>query len=627
MQAQEERPSDAAPDSSRAAEIRTALDRLLQSPEFRIPNRRARLLRYLVEGTLSGKSETVNEYAIGVDVLDKTEGFDPKTDASVRAEISRLRQNLKEYYGNAGKADEVRIDLPPRGYFPVFFFGPVPVASAPRAAAAAKMFPWRWMAVAMAVLASAAGAGVAWRSRSAGKGRISSIVVLPFEDHSPNRQSDYLADGLTDEVTNDLANLNDLRVIARTSAFVFKDKGADVRQIGRELNVEAALEGSIVREGDRLHIRVQLNRTLDGYHLWSRSYDTTFNDLISVQRDIARSIADDLQWSRSGADASAFVPRGATTDPQAHELYLRGLAAANAGTADGLGKAIVLMQAALAKDPRYAAPWFMTAKMHETIGYLGGWPPGMAEQVRGDLQHALELDPSMAGAHADLAYLDWVYDYDWPHAEREFELALEQGSRVEPHKFYAMGLADRGRFAESHEHLRMAEDLAPLDAELLFLEGGVLAWEHRFPDAEQKYLAMLKLNPNSTPALAAIAYIKTWENDCAGGAQYLSRMQQLDPNGYRTGSVHFAILACRGDKTGALQLIADGQARKKFLPAIDMAQGYAYLGEKEKAMEALKLAVERHELGVTSMKQSPYFETLHDDPRFMALERRVGLEP
>jgi TolB-like protein len=598
-----------------AEDVRTAVDLLLQSADFRIPARRARLLTYLADRTLAGDADRINEYAIGADVFGKPSSFDPKQDAVVRAEISRLRQNLKDYYAGPGREDRIRIDFPVRGYF-LTFSRVVPVTDSVQKPAQRQPFPWLLASAAVVVLAAII---AAWRFYP--KPRIDSVVVLPFEDLSADHQSGYLADGLTDEVTNDLANLNGLRVIARTSAFQYKGKGIDVRQIGRELNVASVLEGSVVREGDRVRIRAQFNRTQDGSHIWSHVYDTRFRDLISVQQDIARNIADDLQSSRT--KNTPMIPPGSTTDPEAHDLYLRGLAAANIGTAKGIGETISFMQAAIAKDPHYAQPWFILGVAGQTIGYFKGWPPGLADQVRSDFEHALQLDPQMAQAHAHLAYLDWEYGFDWDRAEREFRLALQEGNRAECHKLYAMSLAERGRFVESHEHMRIAEDLAPLDSDLLFYEGAVLAWEHRFPDAELKYQAMLQRNPNATIALAPLAYLKTWENDCAGAAQYLDRLAKLSPNDYRTGSVRFAVAVCKGDKAEA-QKIRAGRGEG---PAIEMAQGYAYSGDKETALKYLELAVERHDFGATTMKQAPYLDSLHGDPRFIALERRVGLDP
>ena len=609
------------PPEGGVGEIRAALERLLASPDFQIPPRRARLFSYLVDRTLAGEGDRINEYAIGVDVFEKPASFDPKQDAVVRAEVSRLRQNLKDYYGSPGRGDPLTIDIPARGYFAVFSSAHEPASreAPPSAPGAAVKIPW---ALTIAILLTVLIGYVAWKYFIA-RPRIDSVVVLPFEDLSADHQSGYLADGLTDELTNDLANLNGLRVIARTSAFQYKGRGVDVRQIGRELNVGAVLEGSLVRDGDQIRIRAQLNRVQDGSHIWSHVYNTQFRDLISVQRDIARSIADDLQLSRS-KETPQMIPEGATTDPKAHDLYLRGLEAGNMGTTDAFQKAAVLLEEAGQKDPKYAAPWLELARIHEAMGFLLGWPPGMADRVRADLNHALQLDPRMGPAHARLAYLEWEHDYDWESAEREFQLALQNGNHAEVHKLYALSLADRGRFAESHQHLRMAEELGPLDVSTAFAEGRVLAWERKLPEAEQKFQVTLRDSPNATTTLAALAYVKTWQNDCAHAAEYLARMEKFAPHDYRTGSVQFVVLACKGDKAGALEAM---DQTKETAHALDTAQGYAYLGDKEKALEYLEKAIDGHDFGATGIKQTPYLDSLHGDPRFIALERRVGLEP
>ncbi len=452
---------------------------------------------------------------------------------------------------------------------------------------------------------------------------IQSLIVLPFRDFSSDRHSGYLADGLTDELTDYLANLKGLRVIARTTAFQFKDKAIDIREIGRQLNVEASLEGSIDREGNHIHVRAQLNRTTDGYHLWSRVYDTEFQDLIAVQRDIARSIADDLQAASSSA--SSRIPAAATTNPEAHELYLRGLNLYHNAAIARFDEGILLMQSAVAKDPRYAAPWFVMAKMREATGWLRGWPPGTAEQVRTDLEQALERDPTIADAHANLAILDWDYDYDWPRAEREFQLALEPGDRKEPHKLYAWALADRGRFAESEKHLQMAEDLSPDDLELLFIAGGVQLWEHKFPEAERTLNSMLQLDPNSIPALVTLVTLKNMEKDCTSAGAYASRLERLDPSAFRAVFARAVVDVCAGKKSDAVNLLERDGSRLRTVPAFEVAKLYAYMGDKDRAIRYLEEAVNRHEFGATSMKQQPYLQMLRGDARFIALERRIGL--
>jgi adenylate cyclase len=246
-----------------------------------------------------------------VDVFERPPEFDPKVDAVVRAEVSRLRQNLKDYYTGPGQADRTVIDLPPRSYAPTITFPrpeplpvrteiPDPAVVPPTAQARPK---WQYSLGLAAVLLGGVAAArlVPWKTATSR--RSSRWWCCRFKTFLPIINPN-IADGLTDEITNDLANLDNLRVIARTTAFEFKGKGVDIRDLGRQLNVEAALERSLVREGDRVRIRAQLNRTSDGYHLWSHAYDIDSHDLIGVQQKIAQSIADDmyLGQGQSAAD-------------------------------------------------------------------------------------------------------------------------------------------------------------------------------------------------------------------------------------------------------------------------------------------------------------------------------------
>lgn len=618
-------------------EVRVYLERLLAAPLFAAAPRRARLMRYLVERTLAGEGDQVNEYSIAVDVFGKPPSFDPRIHSTVRTDVTRLRQKLRQYYEGEGRADSIQLDVLPRAYrIAITHRQPAAadeavetaVAAAPISptvvSAGSKWFHRTWMWIVGAALVGALGIIVIPRLFSAPHAdHIQSIVVLPFRDFSSDHHSGYLADGLTDELTDNMANVKGLRVIARTSAFQFKDKAIDVREIGRRLKVDAALEGSIDREGNHIHVRAQLNRTADGYHLWSRVYDTEFQDLINVQRDLARWIADDLQ-ARSSSGSNR-IPVAATTNPEAHELYLRGLNLyENAAIAD-YDRGVLLMQSAIAKDPHYAAPWYVMAKMRETTGWVRGWPPGTIEQVRTDLEQALERDPSLADAHANLALLDWDYGYDWPSAEREFQLALEPGDRKEPHKLYGWALADRGRFAESEKHLQMAEDIAPGDLELLFILGGIQMWEHKFSDAERTLQSILQSSPDSIPPLATLVTLKITEKDCTGAGEYASRLERVEPSSFRAVFARGAVDVCEGDKSGAVKLLARQASVLRNAPAFELAKMYAYMGDKDKAIQYLEEAVNRHEFGATSMEQQPLLQSLHGDARFIALARRVGL--
>jgi TolB-like protein len=294
--------SPAAPLSDRHTGIRAQLEQVLSAPAFASSARRAQLLRYLVERALTDDHEGVNEYAIGVDVFGRPPSFDPRIESIVRTQVSRLRQRLAEYYADEGRQDRILIEIPLRSYTPAFVFrqerAATPAAPAPAtqllgptqrrrpiAAPIAAM-----VAIAIAILLGVAIAALHLSSNRANL-PIRSLVVLPFENYSADGAGQYLADGLTEELTNDFANWQEIHVVARTSAFQYKGKGADVRQIGRELGADAVLEGSLAKQGDHIRVTAQLNRAADGYHLWSQSYETRTLDMLTVQQEIAQAIA------------------------------------------------------------------------------------------------------------------------------------------------------------------------------------------------------------------------------------------------------------------------------------------------------------------------------------------------
>jgi adenylate cyclase len=248
-----------------SAEIRACADALLASPAFVSSGRRARHLRYLIERTLAGEGPQITEYGIGLDVFERPATFDPRIESIVRTEVSRLRQKLKEFYAAGGPTDRIVIEIPSRSYVPVFTLSkpgtPLTEMSAPK-----RNRRLAWMA-AVGIVAGITAGLLAWKSHPAAGHSIRSLVVLPFQSLSADRRDDYLADGVTEELTNNVAQWKDIRIVARTSASQFKNKGADIREIGRKLNVDAVLEGSVAKQGDRVRITAQLNHTSDGYHL------------------------------------------------------------------------------------------------------------------------------------------------------------------------------------------------------------------------------------------------------------------------------------------------------------------------------------------------------------------------
>lgn len=368
--------SDSSLSPADAAQVRAYLDTLLASPEFAASERKSQLLRYLVDKTLSGQASRVNEYGIGLDVFERPASFDPRVDSVVRAEVSRLRLKLKDYYDNGGRSDPIVIELPQRGYIPRFTFRKME-ASAPAPAEQPlppepRRKPAVWIAASIVLIAALAGL-VYWGIHRSAAGPLKSLVVLPFENYSKDPQNEYLADGFTEELTNQLAQWRELRVVARTSAFVFKGKAVDVRQIGRELNVDAVLEGSCVKQADRIKITAQLSRASDGYHLWSRSFEARSDDMLSVQDEMARAIA--VAVHGVGRDAPASAASLSTTNAAAHDLYLRANYQLSQRTTKSVESALNLLQAAIKLDPGYVSAYILIERCEIALIHYTVEPP------------------------------------------------------------------------------------------------------------------------------------------------------------------------------------------------------------------------------------------------------------
>jgi TolB-like protein len=630
--------SPRAPDS-RSSEIRAYVARLLAGPQFSSASRRGQLLNYLVEHTLAGDADKINEYAIGLDVFQKPTSFDPRIESVVRTEFSRLRQRLKEYYAEDGRRDSIAIDFPPRSYTASFEFRdnsrlsevaafPEPVLApqlvSPKAQSARRA--WRIGAiVAVPIIAAIAIAGTmllrqhAWMG--VGKEPIHAIVVLPFENYSPNHQDDYIADGMTEELTNDLAQWRDLRVVARTSAFAFKDKGEDVRTIGQQLNVDTVLEGSFTKVGDHVRITAQLNRAADGYHLWSHSYESESNDVLALQDEVATSITDAIRQLRGG---SPPVIRPPTANPEALDLYLQGEYQYNLHTADSLAKSVQLFQAAIAKDPNFARAYLgiglaeLSQTSMTTLVQEDTFP-----HVRAAAEKAIELDPSLGDADGLLADLNYVWDWDWNDAEIEMRHALDLGAGAEVRARFGWTLATRGRFAEAHEQLRQAAEVDPLSVVPPFDEF-LASYLERDQAGQQRAIDRLhQINPKffGGPAWALVGAMA--RHDCTTVLRDANPFAKTYPKLPATQTMLAFDAVCRNDKPGALDRIKQMEAVKA--PHYQLAIVWALLHDKDDAIAELSKAADAHEGQILYIKYDPFFDEIRSDPRYVALEKRVGL--
>jgi TolB-like protein/tetratricopeptide (TPR) repeat protein len=621
--------SDSSSIPADAPRVRTYLETLLASPEFATSGRKSQLLRYLVERTLAGQASQINEYGIGLDVFERPASFDPRIDSVVRAEVSRLRLKLREYYEKSGGSDPIVIDLPQRGYIPRFTFrkvedsapvtGEEPTAPQPRRRSPV------WI-VAPIILAAALAGFVYWNARSSAPGPLKSLVVLPFENYSKDPQNEYLADGLTEELTNQLAQWRELRVVARTSAFAFKGKGVDVRQIGRQLNVDAVLEGSCVKQADRIKITAQLSRAADGYHLWSRSFEARSEDMLSVQDEMAQAIAVAIHGVGRGAPAPVAAP--SPTNPAAHDLYLRASYQLSRHTPESLKGGLELLHSAIKLDPAYVSAYIAIERAEIALIHYTAEPPREGlDRARRALETALQLDPHSADAHGEMADLVYVYDWDWPRAEREFRIALDQGGQATTHSFYGWGLATRGRFDEAQRQFRIAEDLDPLGMGPRFNQAMSFNLERRYSDARRVLQGMLDVNPTQVDAHLILGIIAVPQGDCQTAEAEFGRAAKM----YQAPVTKFGLAmasACGGDRAQARRYLAEVEkGSTAFVSPYQLAMGYAYLKDPDTALSHLKESADAREGQILYLKYEPFFDSIRSDPRFVALEKRVGLEP
>ena len=616
---------------SRAQEIRAYLAQLLASRQFAAASRRGQLLEYLVNRTLEGDADKISEYAIGLEVFQRPPSFDPRIESLVRTEVSRLRQRLREYYAEDGMSDPIVIDLPQRSYIVSFEFREVDNAaepeaiptSAPATAKSQNNRLW-WISAAAGLVLIAGGGFLLYRQHPRSipaKMRIDSIVVLPFADYTPNHQDDYISDGITEELTNDLAQWRDLRVVARTSAFAFKGKNEDVRQIGHELNVDAVLEGSFARQGDEVRVTAQLNRTSDGFHLWSHSYQSNSKDLMGLQQQVADAIAAEIGQVRGG---SPPVMRVASTNPKAHDLYLQGVYQFNLQTPESLLNSIQLLRQATVEDPSFARAYLSLALAEGNAATLSVMTnQEVMPHIRQTLQKAIDLDPSLGNAYGTLAFYDYTLDWDWPRADAEFQRAIERGAGADTHSRYGWALATRGRFAESHEQFKLATEQDPLSFAPPLNEFFVYNFERDVAGQKRTLDRVLQLKPNFLGALILEVAIATQQHDCATARSDANLMAKIYPTLSATQGALGMAAGCENDKPEALRRIKQMIAMKA--QAWQVAIVYALIHDTDNVIAQLNKSADAREGQILYLRYNPFFDEIRSDPRFISLEKRVGL--
>jgi len=537
----------------------------------------------------------------------------------VRQEASRLRKRLANYYSGAGSTDEVQIDLPVGSYVPVFLRrsaeAPVaPVVTPP----AAPRSVWPLVAAAIVCLTLAAGA---WRLLTRHESQ-TSIAVLPFTNLSSDPGDRYFSDGLTDEITDALSRVKSLRVIARSSSFQFRGKNADIREIGRILNVTNILEGSVERSGDHVKIIAYLERASDGALVWSNTYERKASDLFAVQSELAAGIAGGLKVA-VGAAPPRHVPSA-----EAFDLVMKGRYGLQQGTVASVAQAEADFQHAIDLDPQYSEGYLGAGTAaYNRAGATGIYVRTEDEHVRAEryFRRALELDPDLPVARAALARMAMQYEWDWRTAEREIQLAMAGPPNASAEYSYAMFLLFHGRFADADLHLRRYQDLDPFSTATMMNVASARNLEGRFAEAREISQKVAAAYPSLLMAkqLIGLTYIEEGHPDLA-----LADLEALKNNIPFAPFREAMARARAGQREQALSLIRPYEEKYPDT-GVSMqwfALVYAFMGDQPSTMKWLERSADRHEWGVLSIAVGPNASWMRNTPEFRALVKRIGLD-
>ena len=455
-----------------------------------------------------------------------------------------------------------------------------------------------------------------------------SVAVLPFDNFSAEKDSEYLSDGLTEEITAALARVPGLRVAARNSAFTFKGRKEDLRKVGAALGVATILEGSLRKVGNRIRVTAQLVNALDGLHLWADTYDRSFDDILAVQEDIARNIAERFEL-KPASQTSAVPARPAAPDQEAYALYLRGLHSWNKRTKEDLDQAVQFFSQAIDKDPTYAAAYAGLASAYVLLpDYTSRPPREYFPQARAAAEKALALDPASADAHAVLGLVN-SYTRQYQQAEDEFKRALELNpNHATAHHWYGVLLRGWNRMDEAGAELRRAEALDPLSPIIKF---NLLSWQG-FARQYEPALAQCDRYIEAFPDFYLFRFGRAWLLDRLGRSAEaltvaLQARSSITNSPYFLGAIGY-FYARTGDTANARKVLTelDGWKKRGYAVCADMAQVHVGLHEYDAALDQFEEAVAKGE-GLQDLACDPTLDDLRSLPRFQALLKKLGLRP
>ena len=457
-------------------------------------------------------------------------------------------------------------------------------------------------------------------------GVVQSIAVLPFLNMSNDPGQEYFSDGLTDDILNSIAHLKGLKVSSRTSSFKFKGKNISIKDIGKQLGVNAVLEGSVQREEDRVRITVQLINVEDEFHFWSEQYDEKLDNIFALQNKIADAIADKLEIESLDKRLTA---KKTIINKEAYDLYLKGRYSWNLRTPPELRKGIDLFQQAIKLDPSYAAAYSGIADCYTALGYGSFLAPKEAfPKALEAATKALQLDSTLAEPHASLGYYRFYFDWDWAAAEQEFRAAISLNPNYEiGYDWYGYYLTAMKRYEEAGTILKKAAELDPLSVPINTDIGFSLFYSGDNDAAIEKLNVSLAMNPNFGLAHLWLGRVyqekKMFKESIAEYKRGLQITMQWPVAFAALGNVY----GLSGDKKEAKNILdtLNLLSAKRFVTSYGVALVYAALNEKDQAFQWLNKAYDERSHWLVWLRSDPRWNNIRSDKRFAALVNNVGL--
>jgi TolB-like protein/Tfp pilus assembly protein PilF len=619
-------------------EIAAQLSRILSTDVFRRSPSLGRFLKYLVDRAAAGEQESVKEYRLGLEVFDRGDDFDPRDDTIVRVQARNLRGRLDEYYANRTDVDTIRFVLPKGAY--AIHFQPIEIPpdisleSAPPLAAGAEVqsrSPTMVIAAAILVIAGAAATFGFLAMKSSAKSPSKSVpgevtlLVAPFANLSSEEDNEYFAGGLTEELTDALANLPGLRVVARTTSARWKDKDLDLGNL-RQLGIEDVVEGSIRKEGRNVRIAVRLIDASNGRHLWAQEYDREIQDSILTEREIANAIVTRLKLSFA---ATLPLPSARPRSPEAYDLYLKGLYSWKKFDGASAERGIAYLERSVSLDPSFAPAYVALAGCYGVevayyrIPAIEGWAKDREMALK-----ALQLDDTLAEAHTLLGGVYAWNDQNWERSELEYRRGVQLGPQsVIAHQYFASFLGALGRQTEAEALMREAIHLDPLDSLLQWGEAQLIFWRGDYRQAESVLTQIVKRDPDfgmTAKLLAEVEWALGQDHEAETVLRAHLAHHPLDPVplgelGYTLGKLGRA-----GEARDILNQLEE-QARHSVVPPQAFAFVYQGLGNDRRAMDELWKASDARSMRVPWLRVEPVYAPLKQDPRWADLLRHGNL--